>query len=225
MNRAGGNGFFSDPETDDTLRNIRREYLASKKNLQELLITSPTGVRTRPVQVPTPPTDGSRKMTKLNDDHLRLQLREGLKSDLGAPRPASASYRPLKDTVPAQYTEIESLRTLFYDQQRRIDHLQRGFESQGARNAALHDRIYFLERTVAKLEAELDSRSHATDLYEAPPGSYSTRNAPAFDFQDRDNTRALLDPQTTDRPTKRQISNYEDSTTRLIQLAQGSNRW
>ncbi|SCU89464.1 LAFA_0E18250g1_1 [Lachancea sp. 'fantastica'] len=228
MSRPTGKGFFSDLESDDTLRNIRREYLASKKNLQELLVTSPTAMRTRQMHIPTPSTDYSRKNAQLNnDDHLRLQLREGLKSDPEIPTRATPSGHKTfqKNMERKPYDDIDSLRSILYDQQRQIDQLQRKFESQGARNAALHDRVYYLERTVAKLEAELETQSTVRDSYEPLDRSFRAKNLSSLEFQDRDNTGALLNPRTTDSVTKRQISNYEDSTTKLIQLAQGSNSW
>ncbi|CEP64090.1 uncharacterized protein LALA0_S10e02036g, partial [Lachancea lanzarotensis] len=229
MSRQPGKGFFSDPETDDTLRNIRREYLASKKNLQELLITSPTSMRTRQLQNPTPVTDFSRKDGRLNnDDHLRLQLREGLKSDPEI-MPAGAtpsSYKTFQKIGQSKaYNEIDTMRSMLYDQQRQINQMQRDFESQGQRNAALHDRVYYLERTVAKLEAELETQSTVRDSYEPVVRPLRTKIPAPVEFQDHDNTRALLNPQSMDMAAKRQISNYEDSTTRLIQMAQDSNSW
>ncbi|SCV05755.1 LANO_0H14466g1_1 [Lachancea nothofagi CBS 11611] len=223
MSRTKATGFFNDPETDDTLQNIRREYLASKKNLQELLVTSPTGTRTRPVQVPTPPTDGPLfNRSYSNDDRLRQQLREGLQHE--APVSAS-SFRSLpRNPVPKHYNEDDNLRRMVYDQQRQIDQLQRGLDTQGARNLALQDRLYVLERTISKLEAELSKARPHTPHIDQAADHLPSRFAQAQDFQDSENTRVLLNLD-SEKPAKRQISNYDDSTTKLLQLAQNSNRW
>ena len=151
MSQSRLNGFFDNPETDDTLQNIRREYLASKKNLQELLVTSPTQIRTRSFQqqAPTPPNNDLRELQ--SDERLRQQLREGFKKDTSFHNSVRA---PVIPNIPQQQ-EIDSLRSVLHSQQRQIDQLVRGLDSQAARNSALQQRVTTLERYVSELESRL----------------------------------------------------------------------
>ncbi|SCU82808.1 LADA_0C08086g1_1 [Lachancea dasiensis] len=213
MNRTGTTGFFNDPETDDTLQNIRRDYLASKKNLQELLVTSPTTTRTRPLQVPTPPME---RKTRGNDELLRQQLREGLRIDSRHPSgslpPAARRDLPRK-VEPEHYTEVDGLRMMVHDQQQSIGRLQRALEAQEARNANLEMRMRTLEHCVAILEKS--PRSPYEPRNTEPPGAYES--------VDHDNTKVLLNLD-GGQPVQRLHSNYDDSTTNLIKLSQISSQ-
>ncbi|KAM3163659.1 Spindle pole component 29 [Lachancea thermotolerans] len=216
MSQPGLSAFLSNPETDDTLQNIRREYLASKKNLQNLLVTSPTRARTRPLQqIPTPPINGSKE--RADDDKLRQQLREGLQPDRFMNRP------PQVPIPTAARSDIENLRSMLYSQQRVIDELTRGLDAQVIRNSALENRVSMLERYITRLESQDNSRSPEPQLVdEGISRRLRQQHTPLY--TDDENTRVLLNSGAVDRPD-RQISNFDDSTTKLLQIARDTSRW
>ncbi|CUS20455.1 LAQU0S01e06964g1_1 [Lachancea quebecensis] len=216
MSQPGLSAFLNNPETDDTLQNIRREYLASKKNLQNLLVTSPTTARTRPhLQIPTPPIHGSKE--RADDDKLRQQLREGLQPDRFINRP------PQMPIPTAARSDIEDLRSMLYSQQRIIDDLTRGLDVQAVRNSALENRVNMMERYIAQLESREVSRSSESQLVDEGV-SRRLRQQHAPIYRSDENTHALLNLGASDRPD-RQISNFDDSTTKLLQIARDSSRW
>ncbi|SCW03416.1 LAFE_0G09934g1_1 [Lachancea fermentati] len=226
MNHSSARGLRNMPEADDTLHKIRRDYLMSKKNLQELLTASSTrlsGNSARIGPLPTPPLQSSEA---LSDEKLRQQIRQGLQKDEPPLRSPQASLQHMTSSADLAY-----LRQLMRDQQRQIDDLTRRLHSQSVSNKALQDRVTMLEDYVSQMEASNRqtrkynynytksalSSSSSLGRSTAPSESYDAYTGPELD-----NTNYLLDL-TPGKIQHRDFSNLDDSTTRLLQLAQNAH--
>lgn len=112
---------------------------------------------------------------------------------------------------------------MLYSQQRVIDELTRGLDAQVIRNSALENRVSMLERYITRLESQDNSRSPEPQLVdEGISRRLRQQHTPLY--TDDENTRVLLNSGAVDRPD-RQISNFDDSTTKLLQIARDTSRW
>lgn len=105
--------FFDRPENDDTLQNIRRQYLESKKNLQDLM---------RKQNQNGEEEAGFTAAQDMATDDQSSKIRRGFKSPL-KPREMMTENRPTSDNL-IMMNEVRSLKSLVYEQQAQIRRLQ-----------------------------------------------------------------------------------------------------
>ncbi|SCU85145.1 LAMI_0C10286g1_1 [Lachancea mirantina] len=203
MSKQSFNDFFNKVDTDDTLQNIRKEYLASKKNLHELISASPTRITAKPVvrstQLPTPPGN----INDLErDERLRRQLH-----DTNQPRQPDTGHSE-------QFSRLESL---IVEQQRQLDRLRYQLDQYEITNRALRERTYAVEHELRQLRY---TGSLSIDSYprrETRTAESRVRDNEIGDL-DFDNTKALLSSSRIEKSQRRQFSNLDDSTTRILQM-------
>ncbi|GAV54936.1 hypothetical protein ZYGR_0AS02590 [Zygosaccharomyces rouxii] len=110
--------FFDRPENDDTLQNIRRQYLESKKNLQDLMMK----------QNQNGDDDVAAATDSIGINDQSAKIRKGFKSPL-KPKEVMVENRPTSDNL-IMMNEVRSLRSLVYEQQAQIRRLQADLQFQ-----------------------------------------------------------------------------------------------
>lgn len=225
MNTSNITEFLNRPETDDTLQNIRKEYLASKKNLKDLLNSSPaSGPRPQQQQqqqeqrLPTPP---SLTISSKEDERLRQQLRDALNNE---PKPQRLQP-PL-----ASLNEIAYLRKIVHEQQAQLQSLTQELHNQKSFNYSLQSRLLMVEDYVKHLESTVTSGNNHSLRTRINPSSLSAPSSSSTSELftrstkvDLDNTKVLLGLEDV-KPERRQFSNLDDNTARLLQLSGTNNR-
>ncbi|CDO93580.1 unnamed protein product [Kluyveromyces dobzhanskii CBS 2104] len=267
--------FLNNAETDDTLQNIRKEYLNSKRTLQELMANqSPT----KKMEIPKKSTvlrernnnDFVNRQEKMKenrvgqnsgDEFLRRQLREGLSKN---PEP-KVNLPPLVsdsngfDNIYSSLGKIGELEKRLYQHELQIQALKNELYQSNASNASLQKRVFDLEDHLKMLSAgnhrnaknaadtswlptssvkwpnnlNANYNGHGTylDRPQSAPSTSSTSEWVSNAINDIDDTRALLGWKQTasmretnqnngflQQHQRRNLSNYEENTSRLIGL-------
>lgn len=156
--------FLNNVENDDTLQNIRKEYLNSKRTLQELMTN----------QSPTKKMEFSKKPTLLqernsndyinrnvnsskptDDEFLRRQLREGLsrKPEPKISLPSLASDTNRLDSIYSSVNKIDELEKKLYHHELQIQALKNELYQSNASNRALQNEVAELQDSVRMLAA------------------------------------------------------------------------
>lgn len=164
--------FFDRPENDDTLQNIRRQYLESKRNLQDL-------------------------MMKQGEDETKV--RTEFASSLKAPA-REPENKPLPSENLMLINEVRSLRSLIFEQQAQIRRLQA--DVQAHQNAEfklrqgfseMQSRLRILEADVAATHRDYSSPSPQRPLAAFSPAThYPSYRSPLESPTVDDNTTRLI---------------------------------
>lgn len=137
--------FFERPENDDTLQNIRRQYLESKRNLQDL-------------------------MMKQGDEETKIRT-EFVSS---SKTPREPENKPVPSDSLMMMNEIRSLRSLVYEQQAQMRRLQADLQSHKNAEFDLQHNFTQLQSQVRVLEADLAAmrRNYMSPQPPQPLASY-----------------------------------------------------
>lgn len=119
--------FFDRPENDDTLQNIRKQYLESKRNLQDLML-------------------------KQNDNEDVIDQSSKIRKEFKSPLKPKEIVVDNKPTTTSDnlimMNEVRSLRSLVYEQQAQIRRLQTDLQSQ-------KDSEFEFQRTILQFQSQL----------------------------------------------------------------------
>ncbi|AGO11404.1 AaceriACR157Cp [[Ashbya] aceris (nom. inval.)] len=248
LGRQGGfqeqmnvSSFLNRPDTDDTLQNIRKEYLNTKRNLHDLLSSSPTrlqqggrGAGEMTGNAPPlhygggqaePPQQGEQ------DDRLRQQLRDYMSNKSRSMPP------PAKYPAPGPGPVDGGVQRQLDSQKMMIESLKRELDTQRTINSMLFERLDRLEEEVRYVRHSNRAPPNGApfrSVNSAPSSSHT--NGHVGSYASADDTKVLLG---WDQPTlapggkhappqqhTRTFSNLDDSTARLIQMsAGGKQKW
>lgn len=174
--------FFDRTETDDTLQNIRKQYLASKKNLHDLMLKqstlsnshNPSPVRTQPPQVvPSEPPRASPNF------HSNFQV-------------------PADDLI--ILNELRSLKTIVNEQQGQIKRLSHDLQTTRNLNFQLQDKVSHLQNHIGYLESDMMNflgNARSFQSMTAPssattPSTTTYRSSTSYQTGMEDNTTRLI---------------------------------
>lgn len=130
--------FFDRQEADDTLQNIRKQYLASKKNLHDLMLKQ---------------SENNDSM-KYENDRIRKQpspAPSGAGAGAGAGAPPGA---PVADNY-VLLNELRSLKSCVYEQQAQIRKLTSDLQLQKNFSFELQNKVVQLQSHVKYLESDM----------------------------------------------------------------------
>ncbi|XDT05313.1 Spindle Pole Component 29 [Nakaseomyces glabratus] len=210
---------------DDTLNHIRKEYLESKKQISNLLSqetnTNEFSRKPYPNSSPIRKFDhfANERPTTI-DAKLREQLRTGA-SDVAIEQ----SLRTNSDESRNQmiYDDMKVMKRIIDGQQESIRELRRALEQERYMNSELQRKYNEMERRFDRLEWFINSH----DKFQAYQDIRS--NTTKKDFSDPIFNNGLkrrwdeypirsFEPDTNINRNNRILSNYDDSTTRLMQI-------
>lgn len=214
--------FFNQPETDDTLQNIRKEYLNSKRNLQELLTNS------SPIRRPESESKEFKiKSSKMNDENLRSQLRDQLNNNVYVPEARSSGLEKClheqSNEIPISQDEYIQLQKQIMHQDLSIQSLKNDLQQQKTLIDNLFSKIMILEQNL-----NIANRMYKNEYQ--PHNSMGNQN-PIYEqkISNVDDTNVLLNQlelrSNIQKQSTRQYSGIDDSTTKLIQLSGNNNKY
>lgn len=208
--------FLNRPDTDDTLQNIRKEYLNTKRNLKELLTNSPTkitqdsrmamdlkskvpiqaqfGVQQQDLnQVPIHPQQHHKQV---QDEQLRKQLREYMADrnvGIGTFK-GDQSMGPPNLATEVRYQNDPGFQIQLDNQRTMINSLRRELERQASLNNILFNRLERLEEEFLTArhsnQRQQTNAGNCRSVYSAPSSSHT--NNGALSHASTDDTRILL---------------------------------
>ncbi|CAR28530.1 hypothetical protein ZYGR_0S01630 [Zygosaccharomyces rouxii] len=182
--------FFDRPENDDTLQNIRRQYLESKRNLQDLMMKqNQNGDADADDAVGV--GIGVGIGGGVNDQSAKI--RRGFKSPL-KPKEVMMENRPTSDNL-IMMNEVRSLKSLVYEQQAQIRRLQADLQFQ--KNSEFE-----FQRSILQFQSQLKNLRDEFAEFKLSK-SYNIDNN-----QDHYNRNVSFESPP-----------FDDSTTRLIQIS------
>ncbi|GCF00102.1 hypothetical protein ZYGM_002784 [Zygosaccharomyces mellis] len=174
--------FFDRPENDDTLQNIRKQYLESKKNLQELMMKQNQDGDDDDVVVAA---DG------LGTDNQSAKIRKGFKSPL-KPKEVMMENRPTSDTL-IMMNEVRSLKNLVYEQQAQIRRLQADLQFQKNSEFEFQRIILQFQSQIKALRDELiEVKDLKTYRFDNSRGNYDDRSVSFESAPFDDSTTRLI---------------------------------
>ncbi|KAL3232222.1 hypothetical protein RNJ44_04138 [Nakaseomyces bracarensis] len=210
-------GYNEDKTNDDTLNHIRKEYLESKKQVSDLLsqpkiqkfeqqkrfYSNSSPIRKQD-SVHHQPTNG-------HDEMLKQQLR-------------GASAGKATSELPQRFQEdyfiqddMKFLRRVINEQQECIRDLKRSLEQQKFINHDLEHKISSLESRLSKMEWSYEifggQRNVVEPNYEQRPS-----NSDPSTMVWESNSINHFNKNRSNNESDRIFSNYDDSTTRLMQI-------
>lgn len=192
--------FFDKQETDDTLQNIRKQYLASKKNLHDLMLKQ----------------NESNDNMKYENDRIRKEPSLKPLSSLGVtgapsvPAPEGAGAVPVADNF-ILLNELRSLKNCVYEQQSQIRKLTNDLQLQKNFSFELQSKVLQLQSHVKYLESDM------VNYFENASTVPHSISAPS--------TATATTTTTTQFPLhNKSIYSYspsvDDNTTKLIQMSE-----
>lgn len=204
--------YNEDKTNDDTLNHIRKEYLESKKQVSELLsqpkmqnFESHQRFYSNSSPIRKPETESYPRENSL-DEKLKQQLRGSSAGKVVEPVSRGIEDYFLRD-------DVKFLRRVINDQQESIRELKRSLEQQRYINHDLQHKLSSMESRINKLEWSFGSSTRGTLETDYKPKP-SVIDVPTHSW-DKD----LLNSYNNRKPENDRIfSNFDDSTTRLMQI-------
>ncbi|AMD22731.1 HHL039Wp [Eremothecium sinecaudum] len=238
--------FLNRPDTDDTLQNIRKEYLNTKRNLHELLTNSPTRIsqgtrmsaeaigkgpttqfglqQQQPMPMPKP---SPHHAISDQDEKLRHQLRDYISNkDRHMAPVAGSGNKPIRGSAS---NNDGGLQRQLDSQNFILNSLKRELDMQRTINSMLFERLERLEEEVRYIRhtgiRQQTNVASGRSVSSAPSSSHTNGNG-GTSYASGDDTKMLLHwdqmPQAGANKTikhRRSLSNLDDSTARLIQMS------
>lgn len=236
----GGNltkEFFDIQETDDTLQKIRRQYLESKKNLDNLMMKKQSPANTEEFKILSFSKPEIQKHTNSElDDKLRRELR-------GFPIQSSTkAAAPRKETADDLIilNEIRSLKNIINEQRSLVYNINNDLQVQRSISYQLQSKVESMESHIRHLEWEItsskndevrqssntynstfDNTGHHNSTETGTWRSYATTAPSSSDYGSRLNTKKLNSNSNymSNDNLYKSYSSVEDSTTRLIKIS------
>lgn len=213
--------FLKASESEDTLQNIRKEYLNSKRTLEELMTK----------QSPTKKMEQRKKVSlEGSDDELRRQLREALGRGGNVDGKINAKVEEdegkifeMERRLARQEIQIQSMRNEMYQMNSMNQSLQ-------GRIGMMEEQLrYIMNQHVAgRVESGTTNQGHYLDRAQSAPSTSSTSEWLRGSMNDTEDTKVLLGWKQHGHTRnqgpirnggRRSFSNLDDSTTKLINLS------
>ena len=246
----GGNltkEFFDIQETDDTLQKIRRQYLESKKNLDNLMMKKQSPANTEEFKILSFSKPEIQKHTNSElDDKLRRELR-------GFPIQSSTkAAAPRKETADDLIilNEIRSLKNIINEQRSLVYNINNDLQVQRSISYELQSKVESMESHIRHLEWEItsskndevrqssntynstfdntghhnstfDNTGHHNSTQTGTWRSYATTAPSSSGYGSRLNTKNMNSNSNymSNDNLYKSYSSVEDSTTRLIKIS------
>ncbi|EDO17043.1 hypothetical protein Kpol_530p13 [Vanderwaltozyma polyspora DSM 70294] len=234
--------FFDRQEVDDTLQNIRKQYLESKKNLQKLVMMKQSPANTEEFKVPSIPKQKPPKPTRPSDidEKLRRELRSSrVTTNTVENTPAPLGKETITDTL-ILVNEVRSMKNIIQEQRAMIRDLSQDLQVQRSMSYELQSKIHRLEAHIRQVELNMRGSKQpygeypGNDIFDTNRSNYSTTEIENIPKRSAWRTHSLTAPSSSSHSSYSNSSNMnninnsysyqsystmEDSTTRLIQLS------